>query len=405
MQSDGFLLKRSPVRRCFSSCFLPSVFCFLFLTGCGFFAKKGDPTEAANAFFALLREGKLQAAYESTAFTFQAQQSTQDFVAAVKELDLTDVPVVTWKATTVKEKETTLRGEIATKAGQHFPILVTLVEESGKWKLASLLTPKDGSTPTFNRFSIVGRGPEFANSAKKTAPPENEIKALVASAMSQIGEAMRKNSYNALFDSLATKSKAAISPFRLQRNFKALADNGVRLDGSENVEPQFDTPPALDAANNLMVSGTYPTLPQRVYFSLTFVYEVPRWKLASVDLKPLPSEAAMHAMAHDTLLRLNDALQKKNFAEFYVNISTAWHSQVTEADIQKAFQPFIDAGADFAVIRQFAAVWDAPPRVNPDGILIISGSYPTQPNVSFVMRFIYEVPDWKLFGLDVNIDK
>lgn len=393
-------------RRTPSFCTLASACCLFLLAGCGFFSKKSDPAEAANAFFALLDQGKLQAAYDSTSFSFQAQQSVQNFIATVKELEIADFLRVTWTRAVVKGNEATLDGEIATKAGQRLPIAVTLLRESGKWKLYALRTPARGAgAPTDNRFSIVGRGPEFANSMKKTAPSDAEIRALVAGAIAKIGDAMQRNSYDALFASISSAWKQETSPVRLQRRFQPLAESGIRLAGVEKMTAQFDTPPALDAENRLLVSGTFPTEPDRIYFSLKFVYELPSWKLADASIRPLPGEQGMQALVRDTLLRFNDAVQKKNFADFYANISTTWHSQVSEAQLTQAFQPFMGAGIRMDGIAKMAAVWDSPPRINPEGILIVSGHYPTQPQVIFILRYVYEVPAWKLFGIDVSLAK
>lgn len=407
MQSAGFLLKRKPVRHRFTS---PAGFvfacCILALAGCGFFGKKEDPVASANAFFKLLCDGKMEEAYSGATFTFQAQQSLQSFVAAAQDLDLPDALSVTWTRKVAKEKEATLEGVISTKAGQSYPVSVTLLEEAGKWKLYALHTPGrgDGAART-NRFSIVGRGPEFANSAQKPAPPEKEIRALVSGAFARIGEAVRSNSYDALFDSLAPAAKNLTSPTRLQRRLQPLAQAGMPLEGLEKMEAHFDAPPALDLGNLLTVTGTFPTTPDRVHFSLKFSYELPNWKLADISIKPLPAEQAAQALARETLLSFDETLRTKDFAGFYAALSPAWQSQITEAQLRRAFQPFLDANARVDAVKNSTAVWDAPPKINTDGVLILSGYYPAQVRIIFMLRYAYEAPEWKLFGIDVKLAK
>ena len=49
---------------------------------------------------------------------------------------------------------------------------------------------------------------------------------------------------------------------------------------------------------------------------------------------------------------------------------------------------------------------DGPPVINTEGVLVINGHFHTAPyQVYFNMKFMYELPRWKLFGLDVNLQK
>ena len=39
-----------------------------------------------------------------------------------------------------------------------------------------------------------------------------------------------------------------------------------------------------------------------------------------------------------------------------------------------------------------------------EGLLVVAGMFPTQPyRVAFSFKYMYEVPRWKLFGIDVNL--
>lgn len=74
------------------------------------------------------------------------------------------------------------------------------------------------------------------------------------------------------------------------------------------------------------------------------------------------------------------------------------------ARLQRAFQPFIDRGISIAGIKEKEAVFLEPPQVSTDGLLIISGYYPTEPfKVNFVLKYIYQLSKWKLFGVDVSV--
>jgi hypothetical protein len=49
---------------------------------------------------------------------------------------------------------------------------------------------------------------------------------------------------------------------------------------------------------------------------------------------------------------------------------------------------------------------DPPPRIDSEGLLIVSGSYPSKPlRVAFSLKYYYDMPDWRVFGMNVNLYK
>ena len=263
-----------------------SVICavLLLLGGCG---KKSDPLGAAKQFFEQIAAGKTQEAYASAAFGFQAQQSESVFAQTVREMGLAEFASAEWQPAEISGREARLPVTVRTKQGEELPFVVTLVEESGKWRVHALRTPRNGSmTRTDNRFSLVGKGAGFS-----------------------------------------------------------------------------------DALN-----------------------------------RPLPTDAEVQVLTRETLLAFNQAIRQQSFTEFYAGVSTAWQKQLTEGQLQRAFQPFIEKGVDLKGIAALPAVIDPPPFISTDGLLMVSGHYPTQPyKVHFSLKYIYELPRWKLFGIDVNL--
>lgn len=122
--------------------------------------------------------------------------------------------------------------------------------------------------------------------------------------------------------------------------------------------------------------------------------------------KNLPPMPAMVDLVRSTLLDFNAAIQNKNFGDFYRSISNKWQSQLSEKRLERAFQPFIDSGMDFGEIRDGAPVFDQKPRINSEGLLVASGYFPAkQFRVVFSLKYLYELPKWKLFGIDLNLVK
>ena len=80
--------------------------------------------------------------------------------------------------------------------------------------------------------------------------------------------------------------------------------------------------------------------------------------------------------------------------------------QLTERKLKNAFQGFIDAGVNLEGAKDVQPVFDPAPEINGQGLLVATGYYPTTPNrIVFTMRFVYELPHWKLIGLDINLVK
>lgn len=122
--------------------------------------------------------------------------------------------------------------------------------------------------------------------------------------------------------------------------------------------------------------------------------------------QPMPEEKALQQMIKATMTKFAEAVHQQNFADFYNHVSAAWQTQLTERQLQRAFQPFIDQKIDLSDLEKTAPVYDIPPQITTDGLLLIAATYPTQPyKTQIALKFIYELPEWKLFGIDVNLRK
>lgn len=115
----------------------------------------------------------------------------------------------------------------------------------------------------------------------------------------------------------------------------------------------------------------------------------------------VPDDATVRRLVDQSMQLFSDAIRKKSFADFYAHTADAWKRELTEQKLQNAFQAFIDKEADMSGIAKVEAVFDKPPQIGSDGLLAVSGHYPTKPyEVHFTVRYIYELPDWKLLGLN-----
>lgn len=123
------------------------------------------------------------------------------------------------------------------------------------------------------------------------------------------------------------------------------------------------------------------------------------------EAQKAPADKELKTLVRDTLLSFNDAVREKSFAAFYKNdLATPFRDEVSLEKLTTIFQPYVEKGYDIADIKKSDPVFDEPPSVNSNGLLVAKGSYPTRPNkVSFNLKYIQEKSAWKLVGINVQV--
>lgn len=117
-----------------------------------------------------------------------------------------------------------------------------------------------------------------------------------------------------------------------------------------------------------------------------------------------PDERTTLAMAKETMLQFHDAIQQKSFEDFYEGVSRAWQRQLTLGMLTRTFQGFISQRANLIAIKDLEAVLREPPRIDSEGLLIVTGSYATQPHrIDFELKYYYDLPNWRPFGITVRL--
>jgi hypothetical protein len=256
----------------------------LLIAGCS----KKDAVGTADAFFGLLRQDKVKEAYDSAAFAFQAQQSIQRFEAMSKELGLVDFQSLTWERKVIKENEAKLDGKILQKGGGEKLVALTLIKESGHWRVYSLRTQGAGEEiPTENRFSLVGKGADFSDAYKRDIPSEEQVKALVKETLVKFNAAVQQKNFDDFYNYISVGWQNQVSQKRLTGTFQGFIDEGINMSGVKNAEIVFDQPPQTNGFGLLVVKGHCEIKPFVLVFSLTYVYELPKWRLFGIDVNCL----------------------------------------------------------------------------------------------------------------------
>lgn len=256
--------------------------------------------------------------------------------------------------------------------------------------------------------------PVLLHGATPKVPADKELKALVFDSLLAFNQAVQKKDFTQFHkERLSSQFREQFPLEKFAAAFQVFIDKGYDISNIAKSEPVFDAPPAIDSDGLLVVKGQYPTRPNKVTFKLTYIQESSAWKLMGINVQAIPfventgkvpSDKELKALALDSLLSFNDALQTKSFEKFYNKIAKLWQKEVTPDKLLQIFQSFIDKEIDIAPIAKLTPTFAKAPAVNDDGLLVIQGSYPTQPSkVSFELKYVYEDSSWALFGIDVQV--
>jgi hypothetical protein len=121
---------------------------------------------------------------------------------------------------------------------------------------------------------------------------------------------------------------------------------------------------------------------------------------ADASKKEIPQNAEMQDLVKATLLDFNDALQQKDFTDFYSKISKVWQKQTNPDKLKQGFQLFIDGRTDISGIESMDATFTSGPEVIKNlgyNMLSVKGEYPTSPiKTTFELQYVPEGKEWKL---------
>ena len=124
----------------------------------------------------------------------------------------------------------------------------------------------------------------------------------------------------------------------------------------------------------------------------------------AADQGKIPSDKELKTLTRDSLLAFNKAVAAKDFTGFIAQVSKLWQEQVTAAQLADIFKVFIEQKIDVAFVADSEPVFETAPAIDGDGVLVLKGHYDTKPNkIEFGLKYIYEKPAWKLFGIDVHV--
>jgi hypothetical protein len=253
--------------------------------------------------------------------------------------------------------------------------------------------------------------------AETKVPPEKELKTMVRDTLLAFNKGVQEKNFSSFYkQELATLFRNQMSLEKFTTAFESFFEKkGYDLSDVAKSDPVFDETPKLDSNGVLALNGSYPTRPNKIAFKLKYLFEKSAWKIVGINVQvspvientgKAPSEKEARALALDSLMAFNQSIQEKNFESFHQQIGTIWRNEITPEKLKQIFQPFIDKGVDLSPIKKVQPKFETRPAINADGMLELNGSYPTQPSkVVFKLKYVYELAEWKLVAINVNLTK
>jgi hypothetical protein len=119
----------------------------------------------------------------------------------------------------------------------------------------------------------------------------------------------------------------------------------------------------------------------------------------------VPDKDQLKSMTEASLVSFGRAVKKEDFSAFYADTAGIWQKQTTPEKLRDAFKDFFNKDIDLpAAIEGKEPVFNRPPSIDADGVLIVRGYYPTTPNRTvFQLKYLKDDGDWKLVGVNVNL--
>lgn len=176
--------------------------------------------------------------------------------------------------------------------------------------------------------------------------------------------------------------------------------------------------------------GTITTAQKKFPVEVQLVYEDEAWKIQQIKtdgltqtpqqapsptptsssvpqemISNLPPRKDLRALATNSILAFNRAIEKKDFSDFHArNLSEPFKKEYTPDKLRKAFQVFIDKEVELKGVKDTPAIFDETPLLI-DDILSLNGYYIMAPRpVRFKLKYLKEADKWKLTAISVNTE-
>jgi hypothetical protein len=104
-------------------------------------------------------------------------------------------------------------------------------------------------------------------------PTDKELKKLALDSLLLFNGAIQTKSFENFDDKISKLWQKEVTPEKLLEIFQSFIDQKINITPIAKLEPAFAGIPAVNKDGFLVIKGSYPTQPSKVFFELKYVYE------------------------------------------------------------------------------------------------------------------------------------
>lgn len=187
-------------------------------------------------------------------------------------LEITDDGCITYEKNTMNSK-TKMSGPIKKFEGDDFYVNILFIPTKFNVDKPPY---KDGNVwkMTVDGTDLVN----FSSNTNRTIPNIDELKKMVNQSFVKFNNSLIQKSFISFYNTLSKLAQSQTSEVTLENTYKNFTDNNVTLSETIDKEIVFSNEPFIDENNKLNLEGYFLTKPT-VYFTITYIYEYPDWKI------------------------------------------------------------------------------------------------------------------------------
>jgi hypothetical protein len=281
--------------------------------------------------------------------------------------------------------------------------------------LALVAAARSGAAMAFDALQPGDRAPDA-------------VLARIKDVMHRFGVAVKANDFAPFHDSpiLSAAFARQFSSDKMRAAFKPLLDSHADLTRLDALQPVLDGIAQVDALNQLIVSGRYPSAPATL-FEMRFIREGDKLGLSYIDVHLVAAGAAddsgLRALLNDTgsgpgvALRADQlaavraamhafgvAVNRRDMGEFLKAdiVSQFWRERQSAAQLDADYRNTIATRGDFTRLDGLTPVIPDAPSIDERGVLAIAGYYAAPDSrIGFKMGFVQEQGRWRLINFSI----
>jgi hypothetical protein len=300
----------------------PRLFALILCAALAACSKSETPQQAADRFFSLCAQGKIDEAYQSAATRFRLERSDKYFEARVRELALDQDNHPAWDGNEKRGKAVVLAGTFK-PPGSELGISrsVTMIEENGAWRVLEVRQSQAGGQGSEDIFQVKTRAQDgglaieakpFLEPVRTVIPTEDQLRILVEETILKFNACIKAGDFKSFYDFVSNRWKfRGVDPARGTKNidfnntdqrltvtalnlqFRRFLELHVDLSPVKGKALILDKPAFITSAGVLTLDGTFdtfvfigtePPTPRKLKFQLQYVMEANSWRVFGISL-------------------------------------------------------------------------------------------------------------------------